>query len=119
VGLYDLLRYHHLTYTSTTEIGTSDDPDDFRVLYSYSPQQAIRPGTCYPGVLIMAGERDNRVHPGLSYKFAAALQAAQTGPRPVLLRVQLGAGHLTARIEDQVAERADTLAFLFEQLGME
>jgi prolyl oligopeptidase len=115
VGVLDLLRFHHFTigWAWTSDYGDPGDPEEFRWLLAYSPLHAIRPGTAYPPTLITTGDHDDRVVPAHSYKFAAALQSAQGGPAPILLRVETAAGHgagkPTAKL---VAERADVLAFL-------
>jgi len=112
-GLYDMLRYHILAYSETKEVGSSKTEDGFETLYAWSPLHAIKQNQVYPAVLIIAGEYDDRVNPSSSYKFGAALQAAQSEEDPpILLRVQRGAGHGTVSQEDSIRERADVLAFL-------
>lgn len=95
VGVLDMLRYHQFTigWAWAPEYGRSDDPTQFDFLYRYSPLHNIHAGTHYPPTLIMTGDHDDRVLPGHSYKFAAALQAAQGGLAPILLRVETDAGH--------------------------
>lgn len=115
VGVMDMLRFHRFTigWAWTGDYGDPEDPADFAVLRRYSPYHRVRPGTRYPPVLITTADHDDRVVPAHSYKYAAALQHAQAGPAPILLRVQRQAGHgagtpLSARID----EAADILAFL-------
>ena len=93
--------------------GSADDPEQFRWLIAYSPLHNIRPGTAYPATLITTGDHDDRVVPGHSFKFAAALQAAQSGDEPVLVRIDTDAGHgLGKPVSKLIDERADVLAFL-------
>ncbi|MEM7308031.1 MAG: prolyl oligopeptidase family serine peptidase [Planctomycetota bacterium] len=122
VALADMLRFEEFTIGSGVvgAFGSVSDSDDFRALHAYSPLHNVRPGTVYPPTLILTSEGDDMAVPCHSYKFAAALQAAQTGPGPVLLRVEANAGHTgPTRIEDYIREVADTLAFLCEALDFE
>jgi prolyl oligopeptidase len=114
VGVFDMLRYHRFTggWTWKTEYGDPDDPAEFSWLRSYSPLHNVRPAS-YPATLLTTGERDDRVVPGHSLKFAAALQAAQAGDAPVLLRVDTAAGHGHGKPTGKaIAEAADCLAFI-------
>jgi len=114
VGVLDMLRFHKFTigWAWTSDYGDPDDPDDFATLYAYSPLHNIRPGTSYPATMVVTGDHDDRVVPGHSLKFAAALQAAQGGPAPILLRVETSAGHGAGKPTSKVIdERADVLAF--------
>jgi prolyl oligopeptidase len=122
VGVMDMLRFHKFTigWAWASDYGSADDPEQFQVLYRYSPLHNIKPGTEYPATLITTGDHDDRVVPGHSFKFAAALQAAQAGEAPVLIRIQTKAGHgfgkpTTILIEEQ----ADIWAFLVEFLRIE
>ena len=102
------------------DYGSPHDPQDFKALFAYSPYHNVHHGTYYPAMLIVTGDHDARVMPAHSFKFAAALQSAQAGPAPILLRVQLSAGHGGGPTTSQVInERADTYAFLIQNLGME
>ena len=115
VGVMDMLRFHRFTIGSgwTSDYGSADDPDGFPTLLAYSPLHNIRPGTAYPPTLVTTGDHDDRVVPGHSFKFAAALQAAQAGDAPVLLRVDTDAGHgLGKPVSKLIDERADVLSFL-------
>ena len=102
-----------------SDYGSAEDPEEFAALLAYSPYHNVRNGTSYPATLIMTGDHDDRVFPAHSFKFAAALQAAQVGPAPVLLRVETQAGHgggtPTAKSIEQVADR---WAFLVDALDM-
>jgi prolyl oligopeptidase len=122
VGVLDLTRFHRFTigWAWTSDYGSPDDPDDLEVLLRYSPYHRIQPGTAYPPVLLTTGDTDDRVVPAHSYKFAAALQLAQAGPAPVLLRVDVSAGHGAGKpVGKLLDERADVLAFHAQHLGLE
>ena len=115
VGVMDMLRFHKFTigWAWVSDYGSSDDPEQFKTLYAYSPLHNLKPGTKYPPTLVTTADHDDRVVPGHSFKFAAALQAAQAGEAPTLIRVQTKAGHgfgkpTTILIE----ELADMYAFL-------
>ncbi len=115
VGVLDMLRFTAFTigWAWTSDYGDPADAHHYRFLRSWSPLHNVRPGTSYPATMVMTGDHDDRVVPGHSFKFAAALQAAQAGDAPVLLRVETSAGHgagkPTAKL---VAERSDFLTFL-------
>ena len=122
VGVLDMLRYHRFTigWAWASDYGTSEEEEMFPVLLAYSPVHNTRPGTAYPPVLVSTADHDDRVVPAHSYKFAAALQHAQGGSAPVLLRVDVRAGHgagmSTSRRIDLAA---DELAFLARALSIE
>ncbi len=120
VGVMDMLRFHRFTvgWGWTSDYGSPDDPDQFRTLLAYSPLHNVRPGTAYPPTLVTTGDHDDRVVPGHSFKFAAALQAAQSGDAPILVRIDTDAGHgLGKPVRKLIDERADVLAFLELALG--
>ena len=119
-GHYDMLRYHRFTVGAgwITEYGSPEDPAAFRSLLAYSPLHNVRPGTCYPATLLLVADHDDRVVPSHSYKFAAALQAAQGCDRPILLRVATDASHSYASRQAQIAERSDMWSFLAARLGV-
>lgn len=121
VPVADMLRYHRWTigWAWATDYGTSDDPDQFKYLYAYSPLHNLKPGTSYPATLILTADHDDRVVPSHSFKFAAALQAAQGGDQPILLRVETNAGHSAGKpTSKRIEERADQWAFLAAVLDM-
>jgi prolyl oligopeptidase len=121
VGVFDMLRFHTWTigWAWVADYGSADDPEEFRALYAYSPLHNIRPGTRYPPLLLMTADTDDRVVPAHSFKFAAAMQAAQAGPAPVLLRVELKAGHGAGTPTTKlIEEAADRWAFLVRVLGV-
>jgi prolyl oligopeptidase len=115
VGVLDMLRFHKFTigWAWISDYGSPENADDFQVLVRYSPLHNLRPGTAYPPTLTCTADTDDRVVSAHSYKFAAALQAAQGGPAPVLLRVDVRAGHGVGKPTSKViALTADRLAFL-------
>ncbi|GAB4151552.1 MAG: prolyl oligopeptidase family serine peptidase [Planctomycetota bacterium] len=120
VGVLDMLRYHRFTigWAWASEYGSADDPEQFRWLLRYSPLHNVKPGETYPPTMVMTADHDDRVLPGHSFKFAAALQAAQAGPAPILLRVETKAGHGAGKpVSKQIDEAADRWAFLTRVLG--
>ncbi len=122
VGIYDMVRVELDPNGSfnTTEFGTVKDPEQFKALYAYSPYHHVVKGTAYPAVLMTTGATDGRVNPMHSRKFTAALQAATSSGDPILLRTNMKAGHgIGSSLADRIAEQADMLCFLFDQLGME
>jgi prolyl oligopeptidase len=121
VGVLDMLRFHKFTigWAWVSDYGSPDDPEEFAALYKYSPLHNLKKGTHYPATLIMTGDHDDRVVPAHSFKYAAALQAAQGGPDPVLIRIETRAGHGAGKpTEMRIQEAADKLAFLVRALGM-
>jgi len=115
VGVMDLLRFHKFTigWAWTSDYGSPDDPEDFPVLHACSPYHNIREATAYPATLITTGDHDDRVVPSHSFKFAAALQHAQSGDNPTLIRVAVSAGHGAGKpTSKQIDEATDVLAFL-------
>ena len=119
VGVMDMLRFNRFGQGAGWEgdYGSPENPGDFKVLYAYSPYHNVRGGTHYPATLLFTGDHDTRVMPAHSFKFAAALQAAQVGPEPILLRVELSAGHGGGpTTSQQIDEAADAYAFLLENL---
>ena len=122
VGVMDMLRFQKFTigWAWVSDYGSADDPEQFKALHAYSPYHNLKPGTHYPPTLITTGDHDDRVVPGHSFKFAAALQAAQAGDAPVLIRIQTKAGHGTGKPTTVlIQETADMLAFLIRVLAMD
>jgi prolyl oligopeptidase len=121
VGIYDMLRVEldPNGEFNTTEFGTVKNPEQFRALYAYSPYHHVRNGVAYPAVLMQTGENDGRVNPMHSRKMAARLQAATSSGHPILLAATSEAGHgIGSPLSVRVAQTADYLAFLFDELGM-
>jgi prolyl oligopeptidase len=120
VGVMDMLRFHKFTIGRAwiSDYGSPDDTEDFKHLLAYSPYHNIQAGTAYPATLITTGDHDDRVVPAHSYKFAAALQAAHAGSAPILIRVDVRAGHGFGKpISMQISEVVDVMAFLVKVLG--
>jgi prolyl oligopeptidase len=121
VGVMDMLRFHKFTEGRlwVDDYGSPDNPEQFKVLRAYSPYHNIKPGTKYPATLISTADTDDRVIPGHSFKFAAALQAAQAGDAPVLIRITTRAGHGAGKpTAKRIEEITDDWAFLLKNLGM-
>jgi prolyl oligopeptidase len=121
VGVMDMLRFQKFTigWAWTSDYGSSDDPAQFKTLYAYSPLHNIKPGTSYPATLVLTADHDDRVVPGHSFKYAAALQAAQSCAKPTLIRIDTDAGHGAGKpTSKSLDEYADRYAFLVKNLGM-
>jgi prolyl oligopeptidase len=115
VGLFDMLRYHRfgIAHAWAGDYGTADDPQGFAVLRAYSPAHNVPPAGPLPAVLVTTADHDDRVHPLHSFKYTAALQAAQRAPRPVVIRIETRAGHgVGTALSKQIEENADVFAFL-------
>src|SRR5271165_1149062 len=122
VGVMDMLRFHKFTigWAWTSDYGSSDDPEQFKAIYAYSPLHNLKPVTKYPATFITTADHDDRVVPGHSFKFAATMQADQAGPAPVLIRVETKAGHGAGKpISKQIDEIADAWAFVAYNLNMD
>jgi len=113
VGVLDMMRYHKFSAGPfwSDDYGSSDDPAAANYLLAYSPLHNLKPGTCYPATLITTADRDDRVVPSHSFKFAAALQKAQGCPRPTLIRVEVAGSHGYRPTDRVIAEFADVWAF--------
>ena len=119
VGVMDMLRFQKFTGGQlwADEYGSSDDSTAVNYLLAYSPLHNLKPGTCYPATLVTTADHDDRVVPGHSFKFAAALQAAQACPRPALIRVEKAGSHGYRPTDRIIAEMADVYAFALANLG--
>jgi prolyl oligopeptidase len=121
VGVLDMLRVESTPngMFNTTEYGTVKNPQQFAALYAYSPYHHVKDGTAYPAVYLGTGENDGRVDPFHSRKMAARLQAANPNGRPVLLRIEMNAGHgFGTALSTRIEQDADWMAFLMNELGM-
>jgi prolyl oligopeptidase len=120
VGVMDMLRYDRFTggRAWVTEYGSSSNADDFQYLIKYSPVQNAKSGVCYPATLITTADHDDRVVPSHSFKFAAAMQAAQSCSRPILIRVETQASHGYRPTDKRIAELADEWAFAAAAMGI-
>lgn len=120
VGVLDMLRYHKFTvgWGWAVEYGSSDKKTDFDYLIRYSPLHNLKAGTCYPATLITTADHDDRVVPAHSFKFAAALQKAQSCPNPTLIRIDTKAGHGAGKPTSKVIEEAaDIWSFVLYNMG--
>ena len=121
VGVMDMLRFQKFTigWAWTSDYGSSDNPDDFKALYAYSPLHNLKSGTKYPPTMIATADHDDRVVPGHSFKFAATMQADQAGTAPVLIRIETKAGHGAGKpISKIIDQTADEWSFVAYNLGM-
>jgi len=121
VGVMDMLRFHKMTigWAWVSDYGSADNPEEFKALRAYSPLHNLKRGVTYPATLVTTSDHDDRVVPGHSFKFAAALQAAHEGSAPVLIRIQTKAGHgLGTPISFVIEEQADIFAFLARNLNV-
>jgi prolyl oligopeptidase len=121
VGVMDMLRFPKFTigWAWTSDYGSPDNKDEFAAIYKYSPLHNIKTGTKYPAVMVTTADHDDRVFPAHSFKYAAALQAAQAGDAPVLIRIETKAGHGAGKpTSKQIEEAADIYGFLMKNLGM-
>ena len=121
VGVMDMLRFNKFTigWAWESDYGSPEDPEQFEVLYSYSPLHNIKPGTDYPPTLVTTADHDDRVVPAHSFKFISALQEAQSGDAPVLIRIQTKAGHGFGKpTQLLIEEYTDILSFLQKALSI-
>jgi prolyl oligopeptidase len=119
VGVLDMLRFNRFGQGAGWEgdYGSPQDPTQFKALYAYSPVHNVHHGTHYPATMIITGDHDTRVMPMHSFKFAAALQAAQGGPAPIILDVHIASGHGGSETVTQaIQQSADIYAFLARNL---
>ncbi|MFV0278211.1 MAG: prolyl oligopeptidase family serine peptidase [Parahaliea sp.] len=121
VGVMDMLRFQRFTAGRfwVDDYGSSDNPEEFRALYAYSPYHNLRQGTRYPAVLVTTADTDDRVVPGHSFKYIARLQEYQGGDAPVLIRIQTRAGHGAGKPTSMlIGEYTDMWAFMARHLGL-
>ena len=121
VGVMDMLRFHKFTigWAWISDYGNPDKAEDFAALRAYSPLHNLKPNTNYPPTLITTANTDDRVVPAHSFKFAAALQAAQAGSAPCLIRIEMDAGHGAGKPMSKILdEAADRLAFVAAHTGI-
>jgi len=117
----DMLRFDRFTAGRywVDDYGHPDREADWKVLRAYSPYHNIRDGVDYPAILVTTADTDDRVVPGHSFKYAAALQAARIGHKPHLIRIETRAGHGAGKPTDKIVEEgADVLAFLAHWTGL-
>jgi prolyl oligopeptidase len=122
VPLLDMLRFQNLLIARlwVAEYGSSENAEQFRWLYAYSPYHRVRDGERYPATFLLTAEGDGRVDPMHARKMAARLQSANASEAPILLRVDTEAGHGAGKPRSkQLAEATDVWSFLFWQLGVD
>jgi prolyl oligopeptidase len=119
-GVMDMLRFQKFTIGSSwiSEFGSTDKPEEFKALYAYSPVHNIKAGERYPAVLITTADHDDRVVPGHSFKYAAAMQAGARQDRPVLIRIETNSGHGASSTSKNIDITADLYTFIFHNLGL-
>ncbi|MCC6406813.1 MAG: S9 family peptidase, partial [Planctomycetes bacterium] len=121
VGVMDMLRFREFTigWAWESDYGSVKNPDEYRAIRAYSPVHNTATGTCYPPTLITTADHDDRVFPAHSFKFAAALQAAQGCANPILIRIDVRSGHGAGKpTSKQIEQAADELSFLVRELGI-
>jgi prolyl oligopeptidase len=120
VAVMDMLRFHKFTigWNWTPDYGSSDDPDEFRALYAYSPLHNIVAGVRYPATLIVTADHDDRVVPAHSFKYAATLQALASRESPALVRIETKSGHGASNTAKLIEVTADVYAFILQNLEM-
>ena len=121
VGVMDMLRFHKFTigWAWTGDYGSSDNEDEFKALYAYSPLHNIEE-KAYPATLVTTADHDDRVVPAHSFKFISELQSKHTGNLPVLIRIDVDAGHGAGKpLSKAIDESSDIWSFVFEHLGVE
>ena len=122
VGVLDMLRYHTFTAGAgwAYDYGTAQDSKEmFNYLKAYSPVHNIQKGIQYPATMVTTGDHDDRVVPAHSFKFAAELQEKQTGTHPVLIRIDINAGHGAGKsVAATIQENVDIQAFTLYNMGV-
>ncbi|MBC8046738.1 MAG: S9 family peptidase, partial [Fimbriimonadaceae bacterium] len=121
VGVLDMMRYHKFTvgWGWAVEYGSSDNADQYAYLKQYSPLHNLKEGTKYPATFITTADHDDRVVPAHSFKYAAALQAAQGGDDPCLIRIDVQAGHGAGKpLTKIIDEDADWMSFMMWNSGI-
>jgi len=119
-GVMDMLRFQKFTigWAWVSEYGSSDNEEEFKTLYGYSPLHNIRSGVKYPATLITTADHDDRVVPGHSFKYAATLQAAASHENPVLIRIDTNSGHSASSTTKRLEQTRDIYSFIFYNLSV-
>lgn len=121
VGVMDMLRFHKFTigWAWTSDYGSSDNADEFKALYAYSPLHNIKSGVNYPATLVVTADHDDRVVPAHSFKFISTLQEKYLGENPMLIRIDVMSGHGGGKPTSKIIEEnADVYSFAMFNLGM-
>lgn len=122
VGVMDMLRFHKFTigWNWIADYGSSDNPEEFKTLFAYSPLHNIKAGGKYPATMITTADHDDRVVPAHSFKYAAELQAKSgaSSENPLLIRIDTNSGHGASNTKKALETQADIYAFLFWNMGL-
>jgi prolyl oligopeptidase len=120
VGVMDMLRFHKFTigFNWIADYGSSDDPEEFKALYGYSPLHNIKAGVKYPATLVTTADHDDRVVPAHSFKYAATLQEKASKDTPILIRIDTKSGHGASSQTKALETTADIYAFIMHNMGL-
>ncbi|MRS60365.1 prolyl oligopeptidase family serine peptidase [Larkinella terrae] len=120
VGVMDMLRFHKFTvgWGWVSDYGSSDNADEFKAIYAYSPIHNIKTGIKYPATMITTADHDDRVVPAHSFKYAATLQELYKGPNPALIRIETNSGHGASNTKKNIETMADIYAFTLWNMGV-
>ena len=120
VGVMDMLRFHKFTigFNWIADYGSSDNPEEFKALYAYSPLHNIKAGVKYPATLITTADHDDRVVPAHSFKYAATLQEKASKDTPILIRIDTKSGHGASSLTKALETTADIYAFIMHNMGL-
>ena len=121
VGVMDMLRFHKFTigWAWVPEYGSSDNPEQFKFLYAYSPLHNIKEGVNYPAIMVTTADHDDRVFPAHSFKYAATLQEKASGKNPILIRIETKVGHGAGTSTSKSIELlTDLYSFMFYNMGI-
>lgn len=120
VGVMDMLRFHTFTigWNWKPDYGSSENPEEFKALYAYSPLHNLKEGVAYPATMITTADHDDRVVPAHSFKYAATLQEKYKGNKPMLIRVDVNSGHGASNTKKNIELTADIYSFIFYNMGV-
>jgi prolyl oligopeptidase len=120
VGVMDMLRFHKFTigWNWIAEYGSSDNAEDFKNLYAYSPLHNVKQGVRYPATLITTADHDDRVVPAHSFKYAATLQEMNKSNNPTLIRIETNSGHGASNTAKNIEVMADIYSFIFYNMNL-
>jgi prolyl oligopeptidase len=116
----DMLRFHKFTigWAWTSDYGSSENAEDFKALYAYSPLHNVKAGQRYPSTLVTTADHDDRVVPAHSFKYAATMQAKGSRERPILIRIETSSGHGASNTTKQIEAAADIYSFIMYEMGL-
>ncbi|HSS69564.1 MAG TPA: prolyl oligopeptidase family serine peptidase, partial [Casimicrobiaceae bacterium] len=120
VGVMDMLRFHKFTigFNWIADYGSSDNPEEFKALYAYSPLHNIKAGQKYPATLITTSDHDDRVVPAHSFKYAATLQEKASKETPILIRIDTHSAHGASSLNKALETTADIYSFIMRNMGL-